>query len=139
MIESRTAPDAVKEIDRVLLIDSDNVAARVLRVDANRAAGNSEESIEHFKLARDEAMSGRAPTALNERIREFSRTYPHVHLVDFETTLDRIGAKAGLGCNYFGTQDWCDQFHPNPRTQELIARDVIERLIETRRAHALQK
>jgi tetratricopeptide (TPR) repeat protein len=45
MIESRTAPDAVEEIDRVLAIEPDNLKALVLRVDANRAAHNVEESL----------------------------------------------------------------------------------------------
>ncbi len=95
-------------------------------------AGRYHESLRAFKLARDNNMGGRAPSELNERVRELAASYPHVQLVDFERTLDRIGLQEGLGCNFFGAEDWCDQFHPNPRTQRLIARETVRKLIETR-------
>jgi lysophospholipase L1-like esterase len=93
-------------------------------------SGKFEASLREFKLARDRSMNGRAPSALNERIRELSRAHPHVHLVDFEMTLDRLGIEQGIGCNFFGTSQWCDQFHPNSRTQMLIARDIVDTLLE---------
>jgi len=95
-------------------------------------AGAYEDSLVEFKLARDQGMSGRAPTALNALVRELSVAYAHVHLVDFEETLDRIGTRMGHGCDFFGSADWCDQFHPNSRTQRLIAEDVVGRLLEER-------
>ncbi len=96
---------------------------------AHFEAGAFEASLREFKWARDVSLNGRAPSALNEMIRELSQQYPHVHLVDFERTLDRIGTREGHGCNFFGTAEWCDQFHPNPRTMELIAEDIAEALL----------
>ena len=95
-------------------------------------AGEFEASLREFKLARDQSMNGRAPSALNEMIRDLSRQSSHVHLVDFERTLERVGADEGQGCNFFGTRDWCDQFHPNPRTQKLIAREIADALLDAR-------
>jgi tetratricopeptide (TPR) repeat protein len=45
MLASRASSDAIEEIDLVLAIEPDNLQALVLRVDANRAAGNTEESL----------------------------------------------------------------------------------------------
>ncbi len=95
-------------------------------------AGRYEESLAAFKQARDVSMGGRAPTRLNETVREFAQSYAHVHLVDFEEVLDRVGVNEGHGCKFFGTADWCDQFHPNPRTQRMIARQVVAQLIAMR-------
>ena len=93
-------------------------------------AGRPGESIAAFERARDLSMGGRAPSELNERLRELSRAYDHVDLVDFELRLHRIGVEEGLlGCNFFGTQTWCDQFHPNPRTQHLIAQEIVKHLV----------
>ncbi len=90
------------------------------------------ESLQAFKQARDLSMVGRAPSELNHWLRQMSKIHAHVHLVDFERTLDRVGMKEGLGCNFFGTSTWCDQFHPNPRTQRMIAQDVVEKLVQLR-------
>ena len=43
MIEGRTAPDAVEEIDLVLAIEPNNLDALMLRVEANKAAANHED------------------------------------------------------------------------------------------------
>ena len=97
-----------------------------------------EKALREFHLARDEYMGGRAPSALNERIRAFAAKYPHVHLVDFETTLDRLALRegVGVGCNFFGTEEWCDQFHPNARTQHLLAHEIVKKLRVLRRSAA---
>lgn len=96
-------------------------------------AGDRAAALAAFKRARDWRPEGRARSQLNERLREISRRFPHVHLVDFERTLDRLGLREGIGCNYFGGEDWCDQFHPNAGTHALIARAVFRR-IESLRA-----
>jgi len=97
---------------------------------AHHEAGRTEASQEAFIRARDLAMGGRAPSALNERLRELSRRYDHVELVDFERRLHDEGLREGLvGCNFFGTETWCDQFHPNPRAQRMIAESIVRKLV----------
>jgi lysophospholipase L1-like esterase len=91
-------------------------------------AGRFHDALQSFKTARDHSMGGRAPTQLNERVRALADAHAHVHLVDFERVLDRVGVEEGLGCNFFGTETWCDQFHPNPRTQKMIARHTVEKI-----------
>lgn len=90
------------------------------------------ESLAAFRRAKDSAMGGRAHSDLNERVRQLARSHSHVHLVDFEQTLDRVGVDEGHGCDFFGTEDWCDQFHPNPRTLKMLANDVVQELIRIR-------
>jgi lysophospholipase L1-like esterase len=90
--------------------------------------GRFDAALVEFKAARDQGMAGRAPSALNQRLRDLADESPHVHLVDFERRLDRVGVSEGLGCSFFGTESWCDQFHPNPRTQRMIAKDVVAAL-----------
>jgi lysophospholipase L1-like esterase len=90
--------------------------------------GRFAEALEAFKEARDQHEGGRAPTELNERIRLLSEHYDHVHLVDFEQQLDRLGVREGIGCNFFGSESYCDQFHPNTRTQGLIAEAIFRKL-----------
>ncbi len=99
-------------------------------------AEDRERALREFKLARDEYMGGRSPSALNEQIREFATEYSHVYLVDFEKTLDQLSLRegAGVGCNFFGEEDWCDQFHPNARTHDLIAREIVKQLRVMRRS-----
>lgn len=89
------------------------------------------DALSEFKIARDELMVGRAPSMLNDRIRSLAASYPHVTLLDTERILDELGRHEGIGCNFFGEQDWCDQFHPNRRLHAIIGDHlaaIIERL-----------
>jgi len=88
-----------------------------------------EAALAEFRSARDVLMQGRAPTEMNELVREVSTRNGHVELVDFERILDGVGARDGIGCNFFGEDDWCDQFHPNSRTHEMIAAAVVEQVL----------
>jgi len=90
--------------------------------------GRHSEALTAFKQARDADPQGRAPSALNERIREIAARYPNAHLVDFELQLEREAGSEGIGCNFFGTAEYCDQFHPNARAQRLIGRAVFEEM-----------
>jgi lysophospholipase L1-like esterase len=92
-------------------------------------SGRYAEALAHFKEARDVFMKSRAPSALNREIRDLSAAYPHVLLVDFERQLEAVGAEEGIGCNFFGADSWCDQFHPNPRTARLLARALAETIL----------
>lgn|GEM_PF-6269722 len=94
-------------------------------IEAQRAR-RFEEALAAFKEARDLNPFGRAPSELNERLRELAAGRPHVRLVDFERVLDRLGAEEGIGCNFFGQDGWCDQFHPNDRTHQLLADALFE-------------
>jgi lysophospholipase L1-like esterase len=91
-------------------------------------AGRFAEALAAFKESRDAYPFGRAPSELNERLRELAQGRPHVHLVDFERTLDRAGLEEGIGCNFFGDETYCDQFHPNARTHRLIAEALLRTL-----------
>lgn len=88
-------------------------------------AGRYAEAIAAFGQARDLLPRGRAHGALNERVRALSAALPNAHLVDFEQGLFADAGEAGIGCNFFGDEGYCDQFHPNGRTQALIARAVF--------------
>jgi hypothetical protein len=106
-------------------------------------------------------MKSRAPSELNDTLRELAAGNDHVHLVDFERILDRVGVEEGIGCNFFGVGDfserelgqgkrgkdeggtdelakgegdepWCDQFHPNPRAQRMIAEALLPALLSLR-------
>ena len=90
-----------------------------------------EAALAAFKEAR-ERYGGRAPAVLNERIRELGERFAHVHVVDFEPTLDALGLREGIGCGFFGSETYCDQMHPNSRTNRLIAGAVLRKLVELR-------
>ena len=93
-------------------------------------AGDRAGSLEAFRRSRDGvAPALRAPTALNDALRELARGRPEVHLVDFERELDALGPEEGIGCNCFGTEEYCDGVHQNPRTSQLIARSVGRTLL----------
>ena len=91
-----------------------------------------DEALEQFKLARNEDPQSRAPGLLNPRIRELARAHDHVHLVDFEAQLDRLGAREGIGCNFFGAEEYRDGVHPNPRTNHLMGEAVARKIIQLR-------
>jgi lysophospholipase L1-like esterase len=96
-------------------------------------AGHFEAALTHLKRSRDNHYpTSRAVSALNERLREFSAANEHVHLVDFERELDRLGMEEGIGCGFFGTEVYCDHVHPNPRTNKLIADAIFRTLSELR-------
>jgi lysophospholipase L1-like esterase len=84
-----------------------------------------EEALVEFKQARDINPSGRSPGQLNDVLRELGTGRDHVHLVDFERDLERVAVREGIGCNFFGHEGYCDQFHPNTRTNQLIARALL--------------
>jgi lysophospholipase L1-like esterase len=88
-----------------------------------------EEALAEFKQARDLDPRGRTPSQLNDIVRELGTEREHVHLVDFERELEQVGVREGIGCNFFGDEDVCDQFHPNTRTNHLIA-EALLRAIE---------
>ncbi len=92
-------------------------------------AGDFDGALSAFSAARDRFMRGRAPAMLNERIRELASRHEHVELVDFERRL-HARAPMGIGCNFFGDESYCDQFHPNDRTQEMIARALLLKMRE---------
>jgi hypothetical protein len=93
-----------------------------------------EAALAEFKQARDSHLFGRAPSIANERLRELSAEDPNVHLVDFELELDGLGVETGIGCDFFGTEAYCDNLHPNPRTNELIANAVARKVLDLRGA-----
>ncbi len=93
-----------------------------------------DDALDEFKRARDEYPHGRAHSALNQRVRELAARFPHVHLVDFEAELDRLGVEQGIGCNFFGDEGWCDQFHPNARTHQLIGEALLDEMRRLREA-----
>jgi lysophospholipase L1-like esterase len=97
-------------------------------------AGRHAAALEAFAGARDLSTDGRAHGRLNERIRALGRGPHRVRVVDFERRLHALGAAEGIGCNFFGGEGWCDQFHPNARTHALIARAVFEEIEALRRA-----
>lgn len=97
-------------------------------------AGRFAEALAAFKRARDAFPQGRAPSELNQRVRELAQGRPYVHLADFERELDQIGLEDGIGCNFFGDETYCDQFHPNTRTHRLIAAALFREMEELRRA-----
>ncbi|MEN8182644.1 MAG: hypothetical protein ABFS46_08930, partial [Myxococcota bacterium] len=98
--------------------------------------GRRSEALSSFKRARDELMKSRAPSVLNQRLRDLAAERPGVSLVDFEVILDEIGLEEGIGCTFFGAETWCDQFHPNPRTSRMIAEALAEAVLGLRRAPA---
>jgi len=92
-------------------------------------AGKADAALSAFEAARDHFMRGRAPALLNQRIRELALRYDHVELVDIERLL-HTRAREGIGCNFFGSETYCDQFHPNDRTQTMIARALLAKMRE---------
>lgn len=115
-----------------------------------------EQALASFSKARDHFLKSRAPSELNEHLREVAAANDHVTLVDFERILHEVGVEEGIGCNFFGVGDfggrelgqgkrgldpreeaeegdpWCDQFHPNPRTQRMIADALLPALLSLR-------
>jgi hypothetical protein len=99
-------------------------------IDAFRA-GRFQASLAAFERARDLEPDGRARTGFNQRIRELAARHPHVHLIDLERALHRLGLERGIGCNYFGDGTHCDQFHMNAEVHRLLAR-MLDRAIRER-------
>jgi tetratricopeptide (TPR) repeat protein len=93
-----------------------------------------DDAIAAFKRARDRFPRTRAPALLNERLRELDDALEDLHLVDFEAQLEEIGREEGIGCNFFGTDDYCDGVHPNPRTSRLIGESIANRIAELRQS-----
>jgi len=82
-----------------------------------------------FKRARDVFQRGRAHSEANQRLREFAARNPDVVLIDFERELEVLAAPKGIGCNYFGEESYCDQFHPNTHTHAMIARRLATEIV----------
>jgi hypothetical protein len=119
-------------------------------------AKRTEQALTAFVEARDHFLKSRAPSQLNEGLRAVAAAHEHVHLVDFERILHGVGVEEGIGCNFFGAGDfsgrelgrgkrgmdpnvtpegddpWCDQFHPNPRTQKMIAEALLPAVLSLR-------
>ncbi len=94
------------------------------------------DAIAAFKRARDHFPRTRAPALLNARLRELDASHEDLHLVDFEAQLDEIGREEGIGCTFFGTEEYCDGVHPNPRTSRLIGHSIADRISELRQGQA---
>lgn len=88
-------------------------------------AGRFDASLGAFQRARDLDPDGRARTELNERIRELAARHAHVHLIDLERRLHRVGLEVGIGCNYFGEGGRCDQFHMNAQVHQMLAQMLV--------------
>ena len=92
-----------------------------------------EEALREFRLSRADATFLQAPRLVNPRVRALSKAHAHVHLVDFERELDRVGPEEGIGCNFFSMWSGaCDNLHPNDRTNGLIAEVVARKVLELR-------
>jgi lysophospholipase L1-like esterase len=96
-------------------------------IDAERA-GQHGRALAEFKLARDAYQQGRAHSELNERLRTLAGRHPEVRFIDFEAELDALSQEEGIGCGFFGSESYCDQFHPNTRTHGLIAEALLREL-----------
>jgi len=96
-------------------------------IDADRA-GDHTKALAEFKLARDAFQQGRAHSELNERLRALAGRHPEIRFIDFEAELDALRGEEGIGCGFFGSKNYCDQFHPNTRTHGLIARAVMREI-----------
>jgi hypothetical protein len=92
-------------------------------------AGRRAEALAHFASARDARPLTRAPGLLNPALRELAAAHPNVVLVDFERDLEQVGLKEGIGCNFFGNQEYCDGIHPNERTSQMIGRAAATALL----------
>jgi lysophospholipase L1-like esterase len=103
---------------------------------AAHRAGRPQEALRELGLARDMLPRGRAPGVANEAIRAFAAAHDHVHLVDFERELERLAEHEPIGCGFFGSEAYCDQLHPNPRTNRLIGEAVARKLREIEAARA---
>jgi len=84
--------------------------------------GRVEDSLAAFERARDVRPLSRAPGMLDASLRELAARYPNVVLVDFERELHGVAVAegVGIGCNFFGSESYCDGLHPNVRTSEMI-------------------
>lgn len=92
--------------------------------------GDERRALAAFKQSRDLLYpSGRASGALNDLLRSLAGERNGVHLVDFERELDRIGARQGIGCEFFeANPPPCDHVHPNLRTNRMLG-DAVARAI----------
>jgi lysophospholipase L1-like esterase len=88
-----------------------------------------EAALAAFRRARDARPGPRAPGMLNEAIRRIAAEYPNAHLVDFERQLEAAALREGIGCNFFGTEAYCDGLHPNPRTNRMIGFAVADAVL----------
>jgi hypothetical protein len=89
-----------------------------------------EAALEAFRSARDARPGPRAPSMLNDAIRRTASMYANAHLVDFEHQLEALAVREGIGCNFFGSEAYCDGLHPNPRTNRLIGFAAADAVLE---------
>jgi hypothetical protein len=87
-------------------------------------SGDRDASLSAFERARDARPLSRAPGMLDAALRELPSKHSNVVLVDFERELRRVALEegGGIGCNFFGSESYCDGLHPNVRTSEMIGR-----------------
>jgi lysophospholipase L1-like esterase len=89
-----------------------------------------DEALRAFRRARDARPGPRAPGMLNDAIREIAPLHANAHLVDIERQLESLAGTEGIGCNFFGTEAYCDGVHPNPRTNRLIGFAAADAVLE---------
>jgi len=95
--------------------------------------GRFADALREFESSRDLYYpSQRAPSVLNDALRQLAGEHDHVHLVDFEAELALLGRSAEVGCNFFGNRDYCDGVHPNTRTNILIGEALFRKVQELR-------
>lgn len=120
--------------DQPLLAEPDPSPRRLRWRDAYREGietwrrGRFAASLEAFSRARDLDPHGRAPSVVNERIRDLGRRHANARVIDLEKLLHRAGLEEGIGCNFFGAGERCDQFHMNARVHRMLANALVRAL-----------
>jgi lysophospholipase L1-like esterase len=84
-----------------------------------------DQALTHFIQAKDlDPQGSRSLYSMNQTLRELARENSNVELVDLEKYFFEKFKSEGLGCNLFGTNNICDQMHPNLRTKQIMADQI---------------
>lgn len=103
--------------------DGLSAAAAFRKAEESFASGKKAEALSLYRLARDrDPHMWRAPSGFNEMLRRLAAENPEVQLLDLEKSFEAEFAPARkLGCEFFGSANYCDHVHPNDFTHAWIA------------------
>jgi lysophospholipase L1-like esterase len=86
-----------------------------------------DQALTQFIKAKDlDPQGSRSLLTMNQALRELARENSNVELVDLEKFFYEKFKTEGLGCNLFGTDNICDQMHPNLRAKQVMADQIVQ-------------
>lgn len=97
--------------------------------DSSYGAKNYKEALEFYKRAKDiDPAPSRVTEAFNNNLRTYAKKNSDIKLIDFQKEMEALYPRMRLGCDLFGNQTYCDQFHLNKSGHQNLAEVVFNSL-----------